>query len=321
MLTLGTAQFGQRYGTGAAPDAPSRREVADILHAAQSGGIGWLDTARAYGGSEAEIGAIRSAGIGSAMRLVTKVRPLGQVIAGGQGTADGEAGRRQVIAAVRASVRESLEALRADALDVLLLHRAADAFAASGAAVDALRDLLADGVIRAWGVSVSTPDELVAALALPGLSHVQLPFNLLDRRWLAPQVQSALAASPGVHVTARSVLLQGLLAADDPARWPAVPGIDPAATGQALGRLARDLGRASVLDLCVAYVSASDWIGSVVFGTRRVSQLLSFLAAAARPALAPDDAAHVHRTLPPGPDALVNPALWPARPLMKEVCP
>lgn len=204
---------------------------------------------------------------------------------------------------------------------MLLLHRAGDAEMASGAAVEALEALLADGTIRGWGMSVSTPAELAAALRLPGLGYLQLPFNLLDRRWLATDVQQALAARPGVHVTVRSALLQGLLTAGDPMRWPPVPGFDPAAIGQALVRLAGDLGRASVLDLCVAYVSASGWADSVVFGTRRVSQLLSFLDAAARPPLTPGEVAAVHRVLPPGPEQLVNPALWPARPAQPAVRP
>jgi aryl-alcohol dehydrogenase-like predicted oxidoreductase len=308
-LVLGTAQFGQRYGTSATPDAPSRNEVAALLRVAEEHGIRWLDTARAYGESESDIGSARAAGVASSMRLVSKVRPLGVP------RGDSLEVRDQTRAAIRASAEESLTALRADVLDVLLLHRADDAWLASGAVVEALDSLVEAGRVLRWGISVSTPAELIAALRLPGLSYVQLPFNLLDRRWLAPDVQSALAANPAIHITARSVLLQGLLTADDLSRWPTVPGADAMGIRRALVRLTSELGRADLLDLCLAYVSASTWIGSVIFGTRRTGQLLSFLEAAARPPLTPDEVRHVQDVIPPGPGELVNPALWPGTPL------
>lgn len=302
-LVLGTAQFGQRYGTSATPEPPSREMVATILRTAESLGITHLDTARAYGTSEDEIGAAMSAGVAPSMRIVSKVRPLTSL-----GT---NPSAFDVTSAVVTSVRQSLTALRVEKIDTLLLHRANDATIGAGAAVETLELLAGAGRIRHWGISVSTPDELLAALRLPNLTYIQLPFNLLDRRWSQPRLQAALAARPNVHITVRSVLLQGLLTTADLSRWPDVPGVDAAATAQILARLCREMGRRDLLDLCVAYVSAHDWVDSIVFGARRIEQLLTFASAAGQPELTAKDIEHINENLPPGSPELVNPALWP----------
>ncbi len=76
-------------------------------------------------------------------------------------------------------------------------------WAHGGAIWERLIERLEDGSVLSLGVSVQSPVEALAALACPDVVHLQLPFNLLDWRWLAEGFQTCLAARPNVTVHAR----------------------------------------------------------------------------------------------------------------------
>ena len=52
-----------------------------------------------------------------------------------------------------------------------------------------------------------------------GAQHIQLPFNLLDRRWKTAEFAAAAAARPDVTIHTRSTFLQGVLVSGID-RWP-----------------------------------------------------------------------------------------------------
>lgn len=292
-LVLGTVQLGVEYGAANAGGLPDDSAASAVLAAARRNRITHLDTARGYGRSEQRLGAALRRGLSEHAGVVTKVIPL----------ADGDGA-----AAVSASVETSLRALGASSVAAMLVHRAAD-WHRPGVA-DALAGLVAAGTARVVGASVSSPDELVALLADPRCGYVQLPFNVLDRRWLAPEVQAALAARPDVVVTVRSVYLQGLLAAGTDARWPAVAGVDGASVTASLDRAVEELGRTSRADLCVAYVLGHPWVTSIVVGAETAGQVDDTAALVHRPVLTPDEVERVHALVAPGPVELVDPSTW-----------
>lgn len=293
---LGGVQLGLPYGAVNASGQPSAATAAAILGAAALAGATHVDTARAYGESEAVIGAARQAGW-CGLGLVTKVRPL----------ADGEGGDEAA-----ASITASLAALHADRVDALLLHRQAD-WARPGVR-DALLAARDDGRAGRIGVSLSTPAELVAALADPATGYVQFPFNALDRRWLAPAIQDALGARRDVVVTVRSVYLQGLLVAGEARHWPANAGRDVPATLATLDALVDELGRESRADLALAYALGQPWVTSVVLGAETVDQVVENGRLAGRPALSDAERARVRERLAPGADDLVDPSRWRRNP-------
>lgn len=287
-LVLGAAQLGGAYGIANAVGMPDDDATERLLRAAAARGVTHVDTARAYGESERRIGAARV----PELRVITKVAPLGD--------ADPRA-------AVEASVARSREALGADTF-TLLLHRASDA--ARDGVWDALREYAGRGVADRIGVSVQSPGELRAVLPLPDLGYVQLPCNLLDRRWLAPDLTDALAARPGLVVTARSVYLQGLLAAGSAVRWPHLPDAGRDALVATLDRLAADLGRDGRTGLCVSYVLGLPWVTSVVIGAETEDQVRGNADLASRPPLTPDERAAVLAALPEVPADLLDPSRW-----------
>ena len=298
-LVLGTVQLGVPYGAANEAGMPSAETARAVLDTARRQGLTHLDTARAYGDSEKRVGAALARGLGEHVGVVTKVAPLDDVAL----DAPAAHGRD----AVTASLQTSLRALQSSSVAALLLHRAAD-WSRPGVR-DALVEARAAGTARMVGASLSTPAELVELLTDPELGYVQLPFNLLDRRWLADDVQAALADRRDVVVTARSAYLQGLLVADT-ARWPANAGLDPASVRSALDTLVTDLGRVSRADLCLAYVLGQPWVTSAVVGAETPEQVADSAALARRTPLSAAEIAHVHDVLPAGGNDLVDPSRW-----------
>jgi hypothetical protein len=72
-LVLGTAQWGAAYGIANRTGRPPLEEIAAMLEMARRAGIETLDTARAYGTSEAAIGALTEGE--SPFSVVTKLDP------------------------------------------------------------------------------------------------------------------------------------------------------------------------------------------------------------------------------------------------------
>lgn len=303
VLVVGTAQLGGAYGIANRTGVPDDDATARILAAARDLGVTHLDTARAYGESERRIGAALHARALLDLAVVTKVAPLDAAAAGDPDAAAG---------AVRASVDASRAALRPTGPLTLLLHRAVDAEAGGGAAWQELRRCLASGEADRIGVSVQTPAELRRVLDLPDLGYVQLPCNILDRRWLVPDLAAALADRPDLVVTVRSAYLQGLLVAGTQVRWPHLPDPERDAVVATLDRLAADLGRADRADLCLAYLLSLPWVTSVVVGAETEEQLRDNADLVRRAPLTAAERGQVLAVLPEMPVALLDPSQWPA---------
>ena len=275
-LVLGTAQLGGAYGIANRTGTPDQGAVARILATAREVGVTHLDTARAYGESERRIGAVRHG-----LSVITKVAP-------GQD--------------VRASVDASRAALQATGPLTILLHRAADA----DVGWTELRKTLDSGEADRIGVSVQSPEELRRALDLPDLGYVQLPCNILDRRWLGDD----LAGRGDLVVTVRSAYLQGLLVAGTAVRWPHLPDADRDAVVATLDKLAAGLGREGRADLCVAYLRSLPWVTSLVIGAETEEQLRANAELVARPPLSDGEREQVLAALPEMPAELLDPGRW-----------
>jgi aryl-alcohol dehydrogenase-like predicted oxidoreductase len=300
-LVLGSVQLGVSYGAANRTGKPTRAAALRLVTRAVDAGITKFDTARAYGDSEERLGeALRTR---KAIRTITKLSPLTDLAP--------DASRREVRVAVDASIDESLYALRREQIDCLLLHRAAHMTGFAGAVWERLIERLEDGTVLALGVSVQSPEEALAALGCADVSHLQLPFNLLDWRWTDAGVVERIHARPQVTIHARSVFLQGLLAADDPSIWPHIEGVGAASLIAAIAEIVRDFGRQNAADLCLAYARGQDWIDGVVVGMETEDQLDDNLRLFVRPPLSPEDCAEIAGRLPRVPAQLLNPAQWP----------
>ena len=302
-LVMGSVQLGLEYGAANRTGMPSRQDALRLVQRAADAGITKFDTARAYGDSEHRLGeALRAR---KSVRTITKLSPLSNL--------DRNASRDVVREAVDKSISESLDALRRDQIDCLLLHRAGHMAAFDGAVWERLIERLDDGTVLSIGVSVQSPGETMAALVSEDVQHIQLPFNLLDWRWRNSGVIARLGERPDVTVHVRSVFLQGLLATDDASIWPAINDVDPQVVLAHLNTFVGEFGRESLADLCLAYVRGQEWIGGVVVGMETEQQLDSNLRLCVRPPLCAEECREIERRIPAVPKQLLNPALWPKK--------
>lgn len=300
-LSLGTAQLGLPYGVANASGRPDEAAAAEILDRAHAAGVTLLDTAAAYGDAEARIGAWLESRRPAEVAVVTKLLPLADL--------PDDAPEATVRAHVEASVLRSCVRLGRPRLDGLLLHRWRHARSHGGAVWRALQGLRDEGRIGRLGASVASPAEALEALATPEVAFVQLPLNLLDRRWRSAGVPERRGERPDVVVQARSVYLQGLLVGA-PTRWPSVQGYDVRGLPARLDALARSLGRAGRADLACAYVRAQGWVDTLVVGAETPAQVDANVALFRAPPLDPDACRAVEEALPDAPARLLDPSQW-----------
>jgi aryl-alcohol dehydrogenase-like predicted oxidoreductase len=293
-LILGTVQWGQRYGiTGCG--MPDDAELAALLTTARAAGVATLDTARAYGTSEARLGALAAP---ASFEIQTKLAP--DVCPDG---ADADTVRARTAASLAAS-RSALGVAR---LDAVLLHRAAHRRAAGGAAWDLLRLSQRSGRIGRLGVSAARPEEAWAALDDPHVQCIQVATSLLDQRlWRTSFFERAHRA--GKQVQVRSVFLQG------------AAFLSPDALPGALARLCDPLhaietwSRAHGLTTADAFLLFARAIpgATLVLGFERGAQLAAALATLRLPSLAPAACAELAALVPALGADVLDPSQWGA---------
>jgi aryl-alcohol dehydrogenase-like predicted oxidoreductase len=280
---------------------PSKHLAVAMVRQAIAHGVTALDTARSYGDAEDVLCEALSGAWRSRTEVITKLDPMRWLSA--------DADSATVRSCVDDSVKKSCAALGTRQLGTLLLHRWCHYRCWGGAAWRRLLELRDDGTIETLGISVYEAAEALDALQDPAIQHVQIPLNILDRRWQASGLSQALADRPDVVVHARSALLQGVL--PNPAsRWPAVCDYDAASFAQQIGSLVRRFARKSAADLCFAYVRSQPWVTSVVVGCEAMAQLQENLELFRSPKLSEEQCEQLERTLPFAPEALLNPSKW-----------
>lgn len=219
--------------------------------------------------------------------------------------------REDIRAAIDRRVSEAMADLKRGRLECLVLDDAAHLTACGRAIWERLVELLEDGSVLGLGVSVRCPAEALAALETGDIHYLELPFNLLDWRWRECGVVAALNRHPGITVQARDPWLQGLLLTP-PEAWPGLAGVDAHAIISRVEELASAFGRASVADLCLAFVRGQDWIDAVELGGDAPQTAAEAFRVALQPPLGTEEAAEVVRHLPRVPEQALDPACWAA---------
>ncbi|MBA3696902.1 MAG: aldo/keto reductase [Methylotenera sp.] len=196
-LALGTVQFGLQYGVANSVGKVTQTDGSDILQVAKKIGIDTLDTAIAYGDSEANLGAANI----EAFNVITKLPALPQDCI-------------SVADWVQVQVNSSLKRLNRTQIDSILLHQSGDVIGQHAVEYQGvLQSLKLQGLCNSIGVSIYAPEELNiiwnhSSGWRPDI--IQAPFNILDQRLISSGWLKKLNAE-GVRVHTRSVFLQGLL--------------------------------------------------------------------------------------------------------------
>ena len=301
-LVLGTAQLASPYGSAKKVTPPELKEGIQLIHRAISFGAAAIDTARAYIGSEATIGMALKGGWCNRTRIVTKLSPLSDLTP--------NSSTSEVVAATEINVLRSMKALGEGVKPTLMLHRASHLSDWGGVVWKRLIELRNEGLIADLGVSVQSPEEARSVISDTNVKLIQMPFNVLDWRWIDAGIPDLLATRPDIQVHVRSVFLQGLLLRP-PNVWPKLEDCVPFDILGRLERLATAFERLDVADLCIAWVRSHNWINGLVIGMERLEQLHQNAVYFSREALTIEHAASLREALPRVPITLLNPALWP----------
>lgn len=178
----------------------------EALHAAADAGVNFFDTADAYGDGRSE-------------RLIgrfLKERDEQLHVATKMGRRLPQAPENYVAENFRAWVDRSRENLDTESLGLVQLHCPPSEVFDDPAVFEALEQLVEQGAIRNYGVSIETVDQGMRALRWPGLASIQVIFNIFRQKPGDGLLAAAHEADVGViaRVPLASGLLTGKLHAD-----------------------------------------------------------------------------------------------------------
>jgi aryl-alcohol dehydrogenase-like predicted oxidoreductase len=194
VIGLGAWQLGADWGEVSEADAHA------TLAAAVDAGATFLDTADVYGDGRSEqvIGAFLADRPGHGITVATKM-----------GRRVPQEPSAYTLDNFRAWTDRSRANLGVETLDLVQLHCPPTPVFSTDAVYDALDTLVQEKRIAAYGVSVETADEALAAIARPGTASVQIILNALRLKPLERVLPAA--AEAGVGIIARVPLASGLL--------------------------------------------------------------------------------------------------------------
>lgn len=196
-MGLGCWQLGADWGEVAEDDALA------VLAAAADAGVTFFDTADVYGDGRSEtlIGRFLRERPAGADRITVATK-MGR-------RADPHVAEAYTLDAFRAWTDRSRANLGVDTLDLVQLHCPPSEVLDRDATYDALDTLVDEGRVAAYGVSVETVDEALAAIARPHVATIQIILNAFRRKPLERVLPAA--AEAGVGIIARVPLASGLL--------------------------------------------------------------------------------------------------------------
>ncbi len=176
-------------------------ESIDALHRAIDLGVNFIDTADVYGDGHSEqlIAQVLRDRKGERIYVATKAgRRLDPHVSAGY--------NRQNLTAF---IERSLKNLRVDALDLVQLHCPPTEVYYRPEVFGVLDDLVSQGKIRHYGVSVEKVEEALKAIEFPGVQTVQIIFNMFRLRPSERFFPEAKARQVGI--LARVPLASGML--------------------------------------------------------------------------------------------------------------
>jgi aryl-alcohol dehydrogenase-like predicted oxidoreductase len=194
VVGLGAWQLGGDWGN------VDEAAAFEVLNAAVDSGVTFIDTADVYGDGRSEqlIGAFLRQRGAAGLTVASKMgRRVSQTV------------EAYTLDNFRAWNDRSRTNLGVDTVDLVQLHCPPDGVYASEQVFDDLDTMVAEKRIAAYGVSVETCAQALAAIARPNVASVQIILNMLRLKPLEQVLPAAQAAN--VAVIARVPLASGLL--------------------------------------------------------------------------------------------------------------
>jgi aryl-alcohol dehydrogenase-like predicted oxidoreductase len=195
-LVLGTAQLGMPYGIANRTGQPDQPLANSIIREAWTNGIQEFDTAQGYGISESVLGKAFSA-----LEITEKVRVISKF--------DPEINHLNS-EVMRNTLDASLNELKVPKLYGVLLHHQETMTLWEKGLKEICQAFIDSEKVQYMGVSVYSPTAAIKALNAEGIDLIQLPSNILDRRFEQADI-FRIAKEKGKQIYIRSAFLQGLI--------------------------------------------------------------------------------------------------------------
>jgi aryl-alcohol dehydrogenase-like predicted oxidoreductase len=254
-LVLGTAQLGMNYGISNRTGKPDLITAESIVKTAWDSGIREFDTAQAYGNSEQVLGTVlHSFGISNKVNVISKFHPDLDHLNHND---------------MRQALEKTLSDLGISTLYGIMLHREEFLDFWDKGLGEIFMGFARSGYVKHLGVSVYSPAKAVQALETEGITIVQVPTNIFDRRFEKSGIFD-LAKNKGKTIYIRSIFLQGLFFLHPNSLPEHLKAASSSLT--ALAALSRDVGL-EIPKLCIGYIKHSFPRAQLVFGSESPSQV------------------------------------------------
>jgi aryl-alcohol dehydrogenase-like predicted oxidoreductase len=287
------------WAIGGAWGDVSMEDAKAALHAALDGGCTFIDTADVYGDGRSEqiIAEVLAERGGEKPFVATKAgRRLAPHVAEGYTKAN-----------LSGFVERSLRNLRVDCLDLVQLHCPPPAVFYRPEVFQAMDELVAEGKVRHYGVSVEKVEEALKAIEYPNVATVQIIYNIFRQRPATLFFEQAKKRDIGVIV--RVPLASGLLtgkmsadtafAADDHRAFnrngeafdkgETFAGVPYPLALEAVEHIRKLVpGDASMAQFALRWILMEEGVSTVIPGARNAAQARSNTEAAALAPLAPE---------------------------------
>ena len=196
-LALGSAQFGMQYGITNTSTRFTDDEIKEALRVAKLKNIDTIDTAIAYGESEARLGKQDLTGF----KIITKIPKLSKNVI-------------DIEKWITEEIESSLLRLNKNKIHAILLHHPSDLKKTEGKIIyESLKKFKDQNIISKLGVSIYSSNELDAIFSNFDFEIVQAPFNVIDNSLINSGWMKKLNNN-GIEIHTRSTFLQGLLLCD-----------------------------------------------------------------------------------------------------------
>ena len=291
-LVLGTVQLGMDYGIANEVGQPDVEAAEKIVKSAWEGGVRQFDTAQGYGRSEPVLGEVFGRlGIADKAEVISKFNPQLDHLD---------------YTVLKGAMKKSLSDLKVKKLYGVMLHSEELLDQWDQGVGENLVRCREEGLAQRLGVSVYSPERARRALETEEIELIQLPSNILDRRFERAGVFE-LAEELGKTIYVRSVFLQGLLLMEPGELSEAMAYAKPVV--ERYVTLAEWIGLGA-RQLALGYVQQAYPGARIVFGAEQGKQVKDNLRDW-QYAIASDVMKDLREKFDGVEEQVLNPALWP----------
>ena len=179
------------YGIANQNGIMSQNQVNEIIHFSVSNGIMTFDTAQSYGDAEFKLGNYLKKGELEEIKIITKLDPSLACYKKSD---------------IKNAIAKSIKLLNVKKIYGFLGHNIETL--GDVKFLDAVAEAKNKKLIDKFGVSIYTPEEALIALSTPGIELLQIPFNIIDHRWIEMGIIEQ-ADERDIELYFRSIFLQG----------------------------------------------------------------------------------------------------------------